>query len=516
GVTLVLVKFLHELGHAYSAKRKNCRVPTMGIAFLVMFPMAYTDVNDVWRLSNKRDKFAVGAAGIRVELFIAVWASLSWAMLPDGPLRTSAFLLASTTWVSTIVINASPFLRFDGYFLLMDYLQIPNLHARSFAMARWKLKEWLFCEGKLAPEFFTKGRERFLIIFAWFTWVYRLIMFTGIAILIYMTMPKPLGQILALIELSWFIFMPIYRELKTWFKERKNLLKSGQWMKGAIFFSLVFLLFIIPWDKRVSGQGMLKPSQITQVLTPGDARIQNISISDGDIVKAGDFLFQMETPDLDNEILAAKVRQQMLTWQQQRAGLRDELREQLFVIQAEQGKIAAELSGLINMRRKYTLSAPHDGVYRWITPNINNGDWLAGDTAIAEVLSPKEWQVDTYLTETELDRIRLGDRGIFYPEAGFPASIKLTVSRIDADATRILPDPILSSVYGGSILVREQNNQFIPEIAVFRVTLSPIEDSFPIELGHIRGKISLYGEPRSWISKYLRAAISLFRREASF
>ena len=78
----------------------------------------------------------VAAAGIATELTIAVWAMLAWVWLPDGPLRAMAFLLATTTWVSTVLINASPFMRFDGYFLLSDFLQMPNLHACAFALAR--------------------------------------------------------------------------------------------------------------------------------------------------------------------------------------------------------------------------------------------------------------------------------------------------------------------------------------------------------------------------------------------
>jgi putative peptide zinc metalloprotease protein len=142
-VALTFVKTLHELGHAFTAKRKGCRVPTMGVAFLVMWPVAYTDVNEVWKLPRRQDRFAVGAAGIVTELIVAAWATLAWALLPDGALRSVTFLLATTTWISTLVINASPFMRFDGYFLMMDYLDFPNLHARSFALARWDLRERL-------------------------------------------------------------------------------------------------------------------------------------------------------------------------------------------------------------------------------------------------------------------------------------------------------------------------------------------------------------------------------------
>ncbi len=98
GAALAGAKIAHELGHALTAKRLGCRVPTMGVAFLVLWPVLYTDVTEAWKLTSRRDRIAVGAAGIAVELTIAVWAGLAWALLPDGPARSAAFVLATTTW----------------------------------------------------------------------------------------------------------------------------------------------------------------------------------------------------------------------------------------------------------------------------------------------------------------------------------------------------------------------------------------------------------------------------------
>ena len=159
GVTLTAVKFLHELGHAFTAKRLGCRVPTMGVAFLVMWPVAYTDTNETWRLTDRMQRLRVAAAGISTELIIAAWASLAWAVLPDGPARSAAFVLATTTWVATLALNASPFMRFDGYFILSDWLDMPNLHDRSFALARWKLREWLFDLREEVPEHFSAHKQ---------------------------------------------------------------------------------------------------------------------------------------------------------------------------------------------------------------------------------------------------------------------------------------------------------------------------------------------------------------------
>lgn len=142
-ITLTLVKIAHEFGHAFAAKRHGCRVPTMGVAFMVLWPVAYTDTTDVWRLADHRSRLQVALAGVKTELTIAAWALLSWTWLPDGPVRTAMFLLGTFTWISTVVVNLSPFMRFDGYFALCDVLDQPNLHERSFSMARWWVRRVL-------------------------------------------------------------------------------------------------------------------------------------------------------------------------------------------------------------------------------------------------------------------------------------------------------------------------------------------------------------------------------------
>jgi putative peptide zinc metalloprotease protein len=127
-------------------------------------------------------------------------------------------LLATTTWVSTVLINASPFMRFDGYFLLSDYLQMPNLHSRAFALARWDARAAV-CAGRGPPERLLT-RQRMLIAFAWATWIYRLVLFLGIAALVYHFFIKAVGILLFAVEIVWFVAKPVWSEVKAW-RERK-------------------------------------------------------------------------------------------------------------------------------------------------------------------------------------------------------------------------------------------------------------------------------------------------------
>ena len=241
-VALVCVKTLHELGHAFTAKRLGCRVPTMGVAFMVLWPMAYTDTNDAWRLTDARQRLQVACAGICTEMAIAAWATAAWGLLPDGPLRSAAFVLATTSWIATLAVNASPFMRFDGYFILSDLLDLPNLHERSFALARWKLREWLFALGEDAPEPLPARRRRWMIAFAWCTWVYRLVLFIGIALLVYHLFFKLLGVFLFVVEIAWFIWRPVRSELQAWGQRRRRIAQRGRtWVSLLVAMAVVLV-----------------------------------------------------------------------------------------------------------------------------------------------------------------------------------------------------------------------------------------------------------------------------------
>ena len=122
-VALSLAKVAHEFGHGLAARHFGCRVPAMGVALLVMWPVLWTDVTDSWKLTDRRQRLAIDAAGMAAEIMLAVAASVLWGLLPDGALRSAVFLLSGSTWLLTLAVNLNPFMRFDGYFLLSDSLR---------------------------------------------------------------------------------------------------------------------------------------------------------------------------------------------------------------------------------------------------------------------------------------------------------------------------------------------------------------------------------------------------------
>ncbi|WP_338140537.1 site-2 protease family protein, partial [Candidatus Magnetaquicoccus inordinatus] len=255
GITLSSVKIIHELGHAYAAKRCDCRVPTMGVAFLVMWPVLYTDTTEAWKLAKRSHRLSIAAAGVAAEAILTVLALFAWSILPPGLAKNLAFWVSVTSLSLTLAINLSPFMRFDGYFILCDLLNMANLHERSFQYTRWWLREWLFGLRLPAPETTTASLRHFFILFALLTWSYRLILFLGIAVLVYHFFIKAVGIFLFAVEIGWFVILPIWREVRMW---KPYWLHSKQKRVLLLGLALILSWMFLPWSTHIAAPSLLQ------------------------------------------------------------------------------------------------------------------------------------------------------------------------------------------------------------------------------------------------------------------
>jgi putative peptide zinc metalloprotease protein len=529
GVALAAVKILHELGHAFTAKRYGCRVPAMGVAFLVLWPVAYTDTNEVWQLNVRKQRLAVAAAGVATELIIAVWATLAWALLPPGLAKSTAFMLATTTWISTLIINTSPFMRFDGYFLLSDWLDIPNLHSRAFALARWDLRERLFGLRAPAPEVFSRRRNAALIAFAYATWLYRIVLFLGIAVLVYHFFIKALGIVLFVVEIGWFVLLPIMREVRLWptllsAQDGRpfSLSKLGGPMRrlprlrrSIGIAALLLLLVFLPWPTRLSASGYLRPAASYPLHAPGAAQVSKLGAADGSHVAAGATLLELASPELQLRWHRAQARLERLRWQAANSGVESAQRIQMQVLQQAQVTAAAEMDGVNAEIARYAPKAPFAGVL-YLAPELKPGVWVGERERLGMLVKPGQWQVESYLDEDAVQRIKIGDTGRFFPDGLEGGPLTLRVGAIEQDASRVLLHGELARQFGGSVMTREKHGQLVPEQAVYRVTL--VVEGSPGRLAQHswRGHVFIHGRWEAPGLAYLRSAMALVWRELGF
>ena len=507
------VKVIHELGHGFTAKRFGCSIPTMGVAFLVLWPVLYTDTNDVWKLSDKRQRLAVAAAGVSAEFMVAAWATLVWSLLPDGPARMLAFLLATTTWISSIVINLSPFMRFDGYFLLMDWLEMPNLHSRSFALARWKLREFLFGLGEEPPEHFGKGRAAFLIIFAFATWAYRLLLFLGIAVLVYHFFIKAVGVFLFLVEMGWFVIRPIWAEMVEWGKRGKAIAASPRKYVLLLTIGAFAMLLAVPWHASVTGQGVLQTERYSILYAPGPGLVERLNVKEQQKVVKGQSLVRMKSPELNHKLQQIDTR---INYLQSIVDTGD-----LASLQARQGNVLieelrgakAERNGLRETLARYEIFSPFQGVMVDLAPDLHSGQWVPEAEPLLAIRSEGQPRIEIYVDEDAVHRIKIGATGRFFPDDIGVRPIGVKVEGIDRTGLRVLNSPYVASVFGGQIPVRKTENALVPERAIYRLRLS-ITDNTQSPIIELRGTAHVDASPESLLSSLWRSVAVVFLRES--
>ena len=513
GVALIFVKILHELGHAFTAKRYGCRIPTMGVAFLVLWPVAYTDTNEVWKLQSRQQRFKVAAAGVLTELTVAVWATILWAVLPEGALKTMAFVLSTSTWISSVLINISPFMRFDGYFLLSDFLDMPNLHTRSFVMAKWHLRERLFALGEAPPEYFSKRCSLFMIVFAYATWLYRLVLFLGIAILVYTFFIKAVGIFLFAVEIVWFVMLPVWREMKSWHQFWPVIRVRMRTRFSLTLIILCLASLLLPWPARIVTSGLLEPSHSLVLYAPTGSQLIHLPWHGGDKIPAGANILTLASSELKMRWERAKARLQRTQWLAESGGVDVLQRSNMQVAQQEFDLAKAELQQVEADIQLYSPIAPFAGTLRDLDPDLRVGAWLRTHEKIATLVAEDEWQIETYLDEDEVRRVHIGDQAMFMPDGDANSTLPLTVKFIDKDATQVLPSGILAVPAGGSVVVREKRGQLIPERAIYRVILSLNGEPGALSKASWRGQVVIRAEWEAPAWRYIRAFFVLLWRE---
>jgi len=516
GVTLMCLKVVHELGHAYTAKRFGCRVPNMGIALLVLVPVLYTDVNEAWKLTSRRQRLGIGMAGVTAELCCAAIAACAWGFLSDGPARSVAFLVATTTWVTTVLLNLSPFMRYDGYYVLSDWLETPNLHARSFALARWWLRETLFGFGDPVPEEMPLGRQRFLIAFALVTWVYRFVLFIGIALIVYHFAFKVIGVAMMVVEVGYFLLRPIVAELRVWFRRRSDLRWSRRtvWTAGA---ALAFaVLLVLPWRSDVEAPALLKSRQHVDVFVPEfGARIQSVAVRNGEQVDKSAPLLRLVSPDLDHKLAQARREIEVTQWQMNARGIDPTLLARSQVAVREYEAAIAEYRALLDQKRRLEVTSPIAGRVVDVADDLEPGEWLSPKARLLSIVDNAQTTVEAYVDESDMARVAPGGTATFHAEADDRISVTLHITEIARASTRSFHEPYLASLYGGPIAARAgKNNEFVPDQTVYRVTLAPTQVELPTHQ-ILRGTVTMRGATSSIAARAWRATLAVVVREAS-
>lgn len=358
-----IVKVLHEFGHGLTCKHFGGECHAMGLLFMCFTPCMYCDVSDSWMLPNKWHRIAIAAAGIYVELLVASVATFVWWFTAPGVLHSIAFSAMIFGSVQTILINANPLMRFDGYYVMSDYLEVPNLRQKSYAFTRYCLKKWFWGTNDAAPG---SGGLAF-VAYAVTASCYRLLLTTGMLWFFYRLLEPyklaAVGYFLTALAVANMIVLPLSRAFAVAVHNPATMRPVSWWRPlcgMALLASLVVAFFRVPIPRLAYAVLTLEPVESTLVSASTQGTIARQLASAGQQVRRGDPLLELENSGL---------RLQTEQMEQQRDLLRVQLRvatatlapARTQAIQIALRELDQQLAVLHRRIEDLVLKAPCDG-----------------------------------------------------------------------------------------------------------------------------------------------------------
>lgn len=516
-LAIFALKIVHEAAHAYCAKFEGVRVRKMGIAFIVFLPRFYTDITDAWRLPDRKKRCIIDAAGILSEIIIGGFAAIIWNNTQPGVLNTIAYSFFTVSIITTIFINGNPFIRYDGYFLLMDIVNIDNLYMRGIESVR------VFCHKKflgiknVQKNFLNElpgWRYYFIGIYAVASFLYRIFLYASIIMIVYLKFTKALGIMLFALEAWLLIIKPLVNEIRMVSKSKKSFDEKN--IKGssiAVIVLIALFFFPLPWDIELPCEILPIEHQFVYAKSPGF--LKAIKVQDGGPVKAGADLFLLENPYLawDGKTKEFDIAMQEIYLDYVRSD-----KKQLEYAKLELKRLELLNNSLTeNLRQRSLLNIKSviDGSFVLADRRLYPGKWINEGEFLGEVFCPEKQVITAYADESVVGKLKTGRRATLNLD-GTLGKYYGTVVAVNPAPVKIpeMNSPILD-IYGGPLSTTR---------SVEGSTLSFV---FPMYIVHIMpDKGVLIPAGRSGeihISEYtsigmnvIKKIMNLFRKEIAF
>ena len=516
-VTIALAKLIHELAHAYTAKRLGLHVPQMGIVFLIFFPCLFCNTTDAWQLADRRQRMAISGAGVVAELVLGICATYIWYFSKPGVANSIAFYLIGVSLASTILVNGNPLLKFDGYFLLTDWLGMPNLYQKSFAYLRYLFMNRILGVSTV-PDPAVHARETFIFAtYGTLSFIYRIFLYTGIAVGVYYRFDKTLGILLAALALGLFMVRPTMKGMISLYRQRSQLRPGTRGVLTLVGFLVVMAaLLAIPIPGNSVYPCFLDSARKQKLTVPQHTWVDEVHIREGTKVSAGTVLFTLDASILNLKLLEKRADREtikadlglMLLSDQRRAEIPGKEIE-LYQVEDEIRRIKQQLA-----KAQGGITAPFDGVVTKLNPHMKKGFQPGEGVVVGELESPAECAIHGLIPERDLDKVRVGQE-IRILLNGARRDLVLQVRDIRPFSEKDLNESPFSSRVGGELAteVKGQDQTDSPLEAQFDCSTSFDNRRAGIPLG-MTGRMAV-ALPRQSIGRWMLDKLSQsFNRES--
>ncbi len=448
-----MLKILHEFAHGYMVKKWDGEVHEMGIMLLVFMPIPYVDASASLAFRDKYKRMLVGAAGIMVELFAAALALLVWLNVEPGMVRSALFNIMLIAGISTLLFNGNPLIKFDAYYVLADYLEIPNLAQRGSQYVGYLCKKYLLGVEQAESNTEEAGEARWLLFYAIVSFVYRL--FLSIRIILFVAGKFfIIGMLLALWAGYGMLVAPLVR-IVTYLLRDIHMRKK----RGRIFLAVVmpitlfiFGLVAVPVSYNTYCEGVTWAPKESQVYAGADGFITEVLTSSGSMVEPGSHLVQIEDPDVDAEVEMLNARLTEYHVRYEMALQVDRFESAL--IKEEIGRIEAELARANERKQSLLVKCSISGLFVLENESDLLGLYVRRGTLLGYVIDQDKMRVRVVVPQADIERVRSDIRRVEVRIAEqIDKIIPATVIREVPEASDILPSMVLSLEGGGPFVL---------------------------------------------------------------
>lgn len=446
-----LVKFVHEMGHAIAAKAGGGEVHEMGVMLLVAMPTPYVDASSAAGFRDKRLRMLVGASGMLIELFLASIAMVFWVYLTPGLERSIAYNVMLIAGVSTVLFNANPLLRYDGYYILSDWLEMPNLGQRANEYFGYLVNRYVFGVERLTSPILAPGERPWFVFYAVGSFVYRMFVAASVVLLVASRF-FVIGILLALWAAITMVLVPFGKQLaylfnspKLRYQRRRAMITSG--MALAL---VAGALFVLPAPSSTRTEGVIWAPPKSQVRASVDCFVREVVARSGQDVRAGDVLVQCEDPELDARRRVVEAQLAELQARYDSASLSSRVQGGVLREQIDQTTSAVLLAQ--QRQREQQVLSPADG--RFVLENAQNlpGHFIQRGELIGYVTDKVATTVRVVVPQSDADRVRKRTLRVeIRPVDDIPDVMQARVVRAVPAATDELPSAALSLQGGGQI-----------------------------------------------------------------
>lgn len=456
-IGLVLAKLVHEFGHAAACKRYGGEVHKMGVMFLMFAPLPYMDATASWGFRSRAQRIAVGFSGVLSELAVAAVAALIWAHTAPGVVNALAYNVIFVASVSTMLFNLNPLMRFDGYHMLVDFLDVPNLFQRSRDQLKYLAEHWVLGLKTAQPAARTANEAFLLPLYGVVSLGYWVALMSTIIFFI-AEQYLDLGVALAWVMFFSVVVLPVFKfgqYLLTSPRLQHQRSRALATTCGLVMLSLVFLAGV-PLPDRVRVKGVLQATHSRELYSDSGGALAALLSRPGTWVQAGQPLARLENPELAFEIQSTqKQREQLLAQELQAISTAVANFEPL---QRQREAIEQKLAELLRQQEALTLLAPIEGIWSASELDASHGQWIARGGSLGTVVDEREWrfvavlpQISTHLFEAGVERTEIRIRG--QQEFNLLSS-KTEVMPFEQGQ---LPSPALGMAGGGEIAVQSSD-----------------------------------------------------------